>query len=156
MKVEINTKQYDSAYSEIGTIAIQNKSIFLFKTNNESILFIDDTIKTWDKNQKKLIIEEKIEGDINIFDILLGEVQGLELVGSISENGMNNLSYEVPTLGFIGNLILEKNNSAPRLLSIIYDKDYYVELKVNKIVKEKLNIVNEFKPFDIEVIDLRE
>ena len=156
MKVEINTKQYDSAYSEIGTIAIQNKSIFLFKTNNESILFIDDTIKTWDKNQKKLIIEEKIEGDINIFDILLGEVQGLELVGSISENGMNNLSYEVPTLGFIGNLILEKNNSAPRLLSIIYDKDYYVVLKVNKIVKEKLNIVNEFKPLNIEVIDLRE
>ena len=156
MKVEINTKQYDSAYSEIGTIAIQNKSIFLFKTNNESILFIDDTIKTWDKNQKKLIIEEKIEGDINIFDILLGEVQGLELVGSISENGMNNLSYEVPTLGFTGNLILKKNNSVPRSLSIIYDKDYYVVLKVNKIVKEKLNIVNEFKPLNIEVIDLRE
>lgn len=156
MKVEINTKQHDSAYSEIGTIAIQNKSIFLFKTNNESILFIDDTIKTWDKNQKKLIIEEKIEGDINIFDILLGEVQGLELVGSISENGMNNLSYEVPALGFMGNLILEKNNSVPRSLSIIYDKDYYVVLKVNKIVKEKLNIVNEFKPLNIEVIDLRE
>ena len=156
MKIEINTKQYDSAYSENGTIAIQNKNKFLFKTNNESILFIDDTIKTWDKNQKKLIIEERIKDDINIFDILLGEVQGLKLVGFISENGMNKINYEVPALGFVGNLILEKNNSAPRSLSIIYDKDYYIELKVNKTIKDKLNIINEFKPFDIEVIDLRE
>jgi len=138
MKIEISTKQYDSAYSENGIIAIQNKNKFLFKTSNESILFIDDTIKTWDKNQKKLIIEEKIKGDINIFDILLGEIQGLKLVGSTSENGMNKIIYEVPTLGFDGSLILEKNNSAPRLLSIIYDNDYYVELKVNKIIKEKL------------------
>ena len=156
MKIEINTKQYDSAYSENGTIAIQNKNKFLFKTNNESILFIDDTIKTWDKNQKKLIIEERIKDDINIFDILLGEVQGLKLVGSTSENGMNKIIYEVPALGFDGNLILEKNNSTPRSLSIIYDNDYYVELKVNKTIKEKLNIINEFKPLEVEVIDLRE
>ena len=156
MKIEISTKQYDSAYSEHGIIAIQDKNKFLFNTNNESILFIDDTIKTWDKNQKKLIIEERIKDDINIFDILLGEVQGLKLVGFISENGMNKINYEVPALGFVGNLILEKNNSAPRSLSIIYDKDYYIELKVNKTIKDKLNIINEFKPFDIEVIDLRE
>ena len=156
MKIEISTKQYDSAYSENGIIAIQNKNKFLFKTNDESILFIDDTIKTWDKNQKKLIIEEKIKGDINIFDILLGEIQGLKLVGSTSENEMNKIIYEVPTLGFDGNLILEKNNSTPRSLSIIYDNDYYVELKVNKIIKEKLNIIKEFKPSEVEVIDLRE
>ena len=156
MKIEISTKQYDSAYSENGIIAIQNKNKFLFKTSNESILFTDDTIKTWDKNQKKLIIEEKIKGDINIFDILLGEIQGLKLVGSTSENGMNKIIYEVPTLGFDGSLILEKNNSAPRSLSIIYDNDYYVELKVNKIIKEKLNIIKEFKPSQVEVIDLRE
>ena len=118
--------------------------------------FIDDTIKTWDKNQRKLIIEDRIEGDLNFFDIFFGKKKNIKFTSSKSFSENTELSFIIPSLDYSGAIVFDSINNKVLSLKIIYDTNNYIKINVISFRKKIFKMPENLNKLDYEVIDLRE
>ena len=135
---------------------IQNEKKFSLSSSEEFIFFIDDTIKTWDKNQRKLIIEERIEGDLNFFDIFFGKKKNIKFTSLKEDNKKTELSFIIPSLDYSGEIVFDTINNKISSLKIIYDTNNYIKINVISFRKKIFKMPEDLNMLDYEVIDLRE
>ena len=156
LEIEIIINQFENSTSSLAEVSIQNEKKFSLSSSEEFIFFIDDTIKTWDKNQRKLIIEDRIEGDLNFFDIFFGKKKNIKFTSlkSLSEN--TELSFIIPSLDYSGSIVFDSFDNKVSSLKIIYDTNNYIKINVISIRKKIFKIPEDLNKFDYEVIDLRE
>ena len=156
LEIEIIINQFENSTSSLAEVSIQNEKKFSLSSSEEFIFFIDDTIKTWDKNQRKLIIEDRIEGDLNFFDIFFGKKKNIKFTSlkSLSEN--TELSFIIPSLDYSGSIVFDSIDNKVSSLKIIYDTNNYIKINVISFRKKIFKMPEDLNMHDYEVIDLRE
>ena len=156
LKIEIIINQFDNLTSSLAEVNIQNENKFSLSSSEEFIFFIDDTIKTWDKSQRKLIIENRIEGDLNFFDLFFGKKKNIKFTSSKSFNENTELSFIIPSLEYSGAIVFDSIDNKVSSFKIIYDKNNYIKINVIFFRKKIFKMPEDLNKLDYEVIDLRE
>ena len=156
LKIEIIINQFENSTSSLADVNIQSENKFSLSSSEEFIFFIDDTIKTWDKNQRKLIIENRIEGDLNFFDIFFGKKKNIKFTSTKSFNENTELSFIIPSLGYSGAINFDSIDNKVSSLKIIYDTNNYIKINVISFRKKIFKMPEDLNKLDYEVIDLRE
>ena len=156
LEIEIIINQFENSTSSLAEVSIQNEKKFSLSSSEEFIFFIDDTIKTWDKSQRKLIIEDRIEGDLNFFDIFFGKKKNIKFTSSKSFSENTELSFIIPSLDYSGAIVFDSIDNKVLSLKIIYDTNNYIKINVISFRKKIFKMPEDLNKLDYEVIDLRE
>ena len=156
LEIEIIINQFENSTSSLAEVRIQNEKKFFLSSSEEFIFFIDDTIKTWDKSQRKLIIEDRIEGDLNFFDIFFGKKKNIKFTSSKSSSEITELSFIIPSLDYSGAIVFDSIDNKVLSLKVIYDTNNYIKINVISFRKKIFKMPEDLNKLDYEVIDLRE
>ena len=155
ISVSIQQKQFTSSSVEAAVIEILKKKHYIIDFPTETIFVLKDTIQTWNKVANQLIIDQLIEGDINIFHLLTGDFKDVTFDRPIEGKKDISMNFNVLDMGYSGHIKIKKSGQ-PIEVKVIYGKDQSMLILVTGYHKGDLKLYNAFNPLNAEVIDLRE
>ena len=155
ISVSIQQKQFTSSSVEAAVIEILKKKHYIMDLPTETIFVLEDTIQTWNKVANQLIIDQLIEGDINIFHLLTGDFKDVTFDRPIEGKKDISMNFIVLDMGYSGHIKIKKSGQ-PIEVKVIYGKDQSMLILVTGYHKGDLKLYNAFNPLNAEVIDLRE
>ena len=155
INVIIDQLQFDAKSFDSGDIEIIDKDNYLLSFPNETIFVSQGTIKTWNKLNNQLIIDQLIEGDITIFDLLTGDFKKVSFEAPKKNRNFIIVDFNIEMMGYSG-YIKTRDNGEPIELKVKYGPNQFLLLKVKSFAVGNLKLIKEFNPLNVEVIDLRE
>ena len=155
INVIIDQLQFDAKSFDSGDIEIIDKDNYLLSFPNETIFVSQGTIKTWNKLNNQLIIDQLIEGDITIFDLLTGDFKEVSFEAPKKNRNFIIVDFNIELMGYSG-YIKTRDNGEPIELKVKYGPNQFLLLKVKSFAVGNLKLIKEFNPLNVEVIDLRE
>ena len=155
INVSIDQLQFDAKSFDSGDIEIIDKDNYLLSFPNETIFVSQGTIKTWNKLNNQLIIDQLIEGDITIFDLLTGDFKEVSFEAPKKNRNFIIVDFNIEMMGYSG-YIKTRDNGEPIELKVKYGPNQFLLLKVKSFAVGNLKLIKEFNPLNVEVIDLRE
>ena len=155
INVIIDQLQFDAKSFDSGDIEIIDKDNYLLSFPNETIFVSQGIIKTWNKLNNQLIIDQLIEGDITIFDLLTGDFKEVSFEDPKKNRNFIIVDFNIEMMGYSG-YIKTRNNGEPIELKVKYGPNQFLLLKVKSFAVGNLKLIKEFNPLNVEVIDLRE
>ena len=155
ISVSIQQKQFTSSSVEAAVIEILKKKHYIMDLPTETVFVLEDTIQTWNKVANQLIIDQLIEGDINIFHLLTGDFKDVTFDRPIEGKKVISMNFNVLEMGYSGHIKIKKSGQ-PIEVKVIYGKDQSMLILVTGYHKGDLKLYNAFNPLNAEVIDLRE
>ena len=155
INVIIDQLQFDAKSFDSGDIEIIDKDNYLLSFPNETIFVSQGIIKTWNKLNNQLIIDQLIEGDITIFDLLTGDFKEVSFKAPKKNRNFIIVDFNIEMMGYSG-YIKTRDNGEPIELKVKYGPNQFLLLKVKSFAVGNLKLIKEFNPLNVEVIDLRE
>ena len=155
ISVSIQQNQFASSSVESGVIEILKKKHYILDLPTETVFVLEDTIQTWNKVANQLIIDQLIEGDINIFHLLTGDFKDVTFDRPIEGKKDISMNFNVLDMGYSGHIKIKKSGQ-PIEIKVIYGKDQSMLLSVTSYHLGDLKLYYAFNPLNAEVIDLRE
>lgn len=155
INVIIDQLQFDAKSFDSGDIEIIDKDNYLLSFPNETIFVSQGTIKTWNKLNNQLIIDQLIEGDITIFDLLTGDFKEVSFEAPKKNRNFIIVDFNIEMMGYSG-YIKTRDNGEPIELKVKYGPNQFLLLKVKSFAVGNLKLIKQFNPLNVEVIDLRE
>jgi len=155
INVIIDQLQFDAKSFDSGDIEIIDKDNYLLSFPNETIFVSQGTIKTWNKLNNQLIIDQLIEGDITIFDLLTGDFKEVSFEAPKKNRNFIIVDFNIEMMGYNG-YIKTRENGEPIELKVKYGPNQFLLLTVKSFTVGNLKLIKEFNPLNVEVIDLRE
>ena len=155
INVIIDQLQFDAKSFDSGDIEIIDKDNYLLSFPNETIFVSQGIIKTWNKLNNQLIIDQLIEGDITIFDLLTGDFKEVSFEAPKKNRNFIIVDFNIEMMGYSG-YIKTRDNGEPIELKVKYGPNQFLLLKVKSFAVGNLKLIKEFNPLNVEVIDLRE
>ncbi|MFQ6676755.1 MAG: hypothetical protein ACE5D0_00400 [Fidelibacterota bacterium] len=155
--VTLTQFQYGERYYSKISVSFIDTSSYLVTSNEQDIFVSDRKVKTWNKVTNQLIIDNKIEGDKDIFSLLTGDLNGVILQNKRNENGIITFGYFIKDYGLKGILKVEELTWHLREIEIEYDQDNTVQLTIDnwQFLPENISF-SDFGKKANEVIDLNE
>ncbi len=158
MKIAIKQKQFDQISQLVGTMEISGRGQYVFDSEHEMILVNGTVIRSWNKMNQQLIIDETIPGEFSYFKLLSGDFHGVKFgKTTVKKAPWSHLQYFVKEMGIKGQIVLNVQTGQPRNISIEYGPDQRIDMEIKSISNMKGNSrFKSFNPNNLEVIDLRE
>lgn len=155
--VELNQFQYGQIYNSNLSVFFIDSTDYLIESKEQDIFFSGNNIKTFNKNTKQLIIDERLPEDRDFFSFLTGDISGVSISNKRNEKGLITFSFEMKDFGMKGTISVTSGNWHFENLYIVYDKDNWINLQLDswQILRGSY-IFSEFGKDAMEVIDLRE
>ena len=155
--VELNQFQYGQIYNSNLSVFFIDSTDYLIESKEQDIFFSGNNIKTFNKNTKQLIIDERLPEDRDFFSILTGDISGVSISNKRNEKGLITFSFEMKDFGMKGTISVTSGNWHFENLYVVYDKDNWINLQLDswQILRGSY-IFSEFGKDAMEVIDLRE
>lgn len=155
--VELNQFQYGQIYNSNLSVFFIDSTDYLIESKEQDIYFSGNNIKTFNKNTKQLIIDERLPEDRDFFSILTGDISGVSISNKRNEKGLITFSFEMKDFGMKGTISVTSGNWHFENLYVVYDKDNWINLQLDswQILRGSY-IFSEFGKDAMEVIDLRE
>ncbi len=155
--VELNQFQYGQTYNSIVSVSFIDSTEYLIESNQQNIFISENRIKTFNKNSKQLIIDERLPEDQDIFSIISGDLSGISISNKRNENGLITFSFEMKDFEMKGNISVNNENWHFENVVVDFDKDNWMEVQIEswQILRGNYSF-SEFGNDAEEVIDLRE
>ena len=155
--VELNQFQYGQIYNSNLSVFFIDSTDYLIESKEQDIFVSGNNIKTFNKNTKQLIIDERLPEDRDFFSILTGDISGVSISNKRNEKGLITFSFEMKDFGMKGTISVTSGNWHFENLYVVYDKDNWINLQLDswQILRGSY-IFSEFGKEAMEVIDLRE
>ena len=155
--IELNQFQYGQIYNSNLSVFFIDSTDYLIESKEQDIFFSGNNIKTFNKNTKQLIIDERLPEDRDFFSFLTGDISGISITNKRNEKGLITFSFEMKDFGMKGTISVTSGNWHFENLYVDYDKDNWINLQLNswQILRGSY-IFSEFGKDAMEVIDLRE
>ena len=155
--VELNQFQYGQIYNSNLSVFFIDSTDYLIESKEQDIFVSGNNIKTFNKNTKQLIIDERLPEDRDFFSILTGDISGVSISNKRNEKGLITFSFEMKDFGMKGTISVTSGNWHFENLYVVYDKDNWINLQLDswQILRGSY-IYSEFGKDAMEVIDLRE
>ena len=155
INVNIEQMQFDLKSSDSAMIEIMDKDNYIIDSPNETVFVSEGIIKTWNKVNNQLIIDQLIEGDITIFDLLTGDFKDVLFVTPYQKGETIIVNFNIEMMGYSG-FIKTKVNGEPLELKVKYGPNQFLLLTVTNYIRGNLKLINQFNPINAEIIDLRD
>lgn len=157
MNVQVRQIQYDNTYATTGYVEILDPNRYYFDSDEQTILVDNQTIKTWNKARRQLIIDTVVKDEFNLFSLLSGDFQGLEVISVDSLGETITLSFSVSELSITGKLTVSSSSLHPLQIQFTYDEDNLFTAQISNFhLLDSPTQFQQFKPQPKEVLDLRE
>ena len=155
--VELNQFQYGQIYNSNLSVFFIDSTDYLIESKEQDIFVSGNNIKTFNKNTKQLIIDERLPEDRDFFSFLTGDISGASISNKRNEKGLITFSFEMKDFGMKGTISVTSGNWHFENLYVVYDKDNWINLQLDswQILRGSY-IFSEFGKDAMEVIDLRE
>ena len=155
--VELNQFQYGQIYNSNLSVFFIDSTDYLIESKEQDIFFSGNNIKTFNKNTKQLIIDERLPEDRDFFSFLTGDISDVSISNKRNEKGLITFSFEMKDFGMKGTISVTSGNWHFENLYVVYDKDNWINLQLDswQILRGSY-IFSEFGKDAMEVIDLRE
>ncbi len=155
--VELNQFQYGQTYNSTISVSFIDSTEYLIESNQQNIFISVNRIKTFNKNSKQLIIDERLPKDRDIFSIISGDLSGILISNKRNENGLITFSFEMKDYKMKGNISVNSGNWHFENVVVDYDKDNWIKVQIQswQILRGNYSF-SEFGKDAVEVIDLRE
>ena len=155
--VELNQFQYGQIYNSNLSVFFIDSTDYLIESKEQDIFVSGNNIKTFNKNTKQLIIDERLPEDRDFFSFLTGDISGVSISNKRNEKGLIKFSFEMKDFGMKGTISVTSGNWHFENLYVVYDKDNWINLQLDswQILRGSY-IFSEFGKDAMEVIDLRE
>ena len=155
--VELNQFQYGQIYNSNLSVFFIDSTDYLIESKEQDIFFSGNNIKTFNKNTKQLIIDERLPEDRDFFSFLTGDISGVSISNKRNEKGLITFSFEMKDFGMKGTISVTSGNWHFENLYVVYDKDNWINLQLDswQILRGSY-VFSEFGKDAMEVINLRE
>jgi hypothetical protein len=155
--VELNQFQYGQTYNSIISVSFIDSTEYLIESNQQNIFISMNRIKTFNKNTKQLIIDERLPEDRDIFSIISGDLSGISISNKRNEKDLITFSFEMKDFEMKGTISVNNENWHFENVVVDFDKDNWIEIQMKswQILRGNYSF-SEFGNEAEEVIDLRE
>ena len=155
--VELNQFQYGQTYNSIISVSFIDSIEYLIESNQQNIFISGNKIKTFNKNTKQCIIDERLPEDRDIFSIISGDLSGISISNKRNENDLITFSFEMKDFEMKGTISVNNENWHFENVVVDFDKDNWIKVQIQSWQMLRGNYsFSEFGNEAEEVIDLRE
>ena len=155
--VELNQFQYGQTYNSIISVSFIDSIEYLIESNQQNIFISGNKIKTFNKNTKQCIIDERLPEDRDIFSIISGDLSGISISNKRNEKDLITFSFEMKDFEMKGTISVNNENWHFENVVVDFDKDNWIEIQMKSWQMLRGNYsFSEFGNEAEEVIDLRE
>lgn len=155
--INYHQNQYNESLVSDGIICFESYKKYIFDNSIIRIIYDNTYIKTINKQNKQIIYDNLIEGEISLFDLLFSKnrLDVLSLVSSDPENSI--IKFTLESLDIMGVLKINNMSGEPNQLSLFNADSSLMSFVHIKKVEDKGDFI--LKAIDtsfFELIDLRE
>ena len=155
--VELNQFQYGQTYNSIISVSFIDSTEYLIESNQQNIFISMNRIKTFNKNTKQLIIDERLPEDRDIFSIISGDLSGISISNKRNEKDLITFSFEMKDFEMKGTISVNNENWHFENVVVDFDKDNWIKVQIQSWQMLRGNYsFSEFGKDAEEVIDLRD
>lgn len=157
VSVDLVQYQYGQTYSEEIEISFVDSTSYLIKSPQQEIFIFGLLIKTFNKQTGQLIIDQRFENDDDIFSLLNGKIDRIELNNKRNEKGLITFDMSMNEISVTGTITLKADSWHFDSMKLNYDKENWIRIseKSWQILRGVYSF-EEFGSTSKEVIDLRE
>ena len=153
--IDIEQKEFDKISTVTAQVKMRDTTEMLIIMDNETILISGDTIRTYNKATKQLIIDKIISEEFGLFTLIRGVMDPSYLVKSDIFKDKVLLRFNIDEYGYSGSIGVLKNG-IPTTMSLSYAHNQVIDIDVKnfKVGVKKSDFLN--LPKVHEIINLYE
>ena len=153
--IDIEQKEFDKISTVTAQVKMRDTTEMLIIMDNETILISSDTIRTYNKATKQLIIDKIISEEFGLFTLIRGAMDPSYLVKSDIFKDKVLLRFNIDEYGYSGSIGVLKNG-IPITMSLSYAHNQVIDIDVKnfKVGVKKSDFLN--LPKVHEIINLYE
>ena len=156
-----NINFYQSQYNERlvfeGVICFKSYKKYIFDNNMTRIIYNNKYIKTINKQNKQIIYDEIIEGEVSLFDLLFSNKRLDVSLGASLNPDISIINFKLKSLDIRGVLKTDNLSGEPKQLSLFnVDSSLMSVVKINRVESKVDFNLSAIDTTSYELIDLRE
>ena len=156
-----NINFYQSQYNERlvseGVICFKSYKKYIFDNNITRIIYNNKYIKTINKQNKQIIYDEIIEGELSLFDLLFSNKRLDVSLGASLNPDISIINFKLKSLDIRGVLKTDNLSGEPKQLSLFnVDSSLVSVVEINRIESKVDFNLKAIDTTSYELIDLRE
>ena len=156
-----NINFYQSQYNERlvseGIICFESHKKYIFDNNITRIIYNNKYIKTINKQNKQIIYDEIIEGEVSLFDLLFSNKRLDVSLGASLNPDISIINFKLKSLDIRGVLKTDNLSGEPKQLSLFnVDSSLVSVVEINRIESKVDFNLKAIDTTSYELIDLRE
>ena len=156
-----NINFYQSQYNERlvseGVICFKSYKKYIFDNNMTRIIYNNKYIKTINKQNKQIIYDEIIEGEVSLFDLLFSNKRLDVSLGASLNPDISIINFKLKSLDIRGVLKTDNLSGEPKQLSLFnVDSSLVSVVEINRIESKVDFNLKAIDTTSYELIDLRE
>ena len=156
LELNLFQKQYDEEIKHDGFFYYYNQNNYIFDNDEQRVIFNKDQIKTINKVNKQIILEDLMPNSFNVFDLFNGLQDFIEIYDSKVLNNNVKTFFKIKDWSVSGSLTTQLETGEPKELEFGSEKSMQsIVLILNSVILTDMNLKNiDTKNFNM--VDLRE
>ena len=156
-----NINFYQSQYNERlvfeGVICFKSYKKYIFDNKITRIIYNNKYIKTINKQNKQIIYDEIIEGEVSLFDLLFSNKRLDVSLGASLDPDISIINFKLKSLDIRGVLKTDNLSGEPKQLSLFnVDSSLLSVVEINRVESKVDFNLSAIDTTSYELIDLRE
>lgn len=156
MSLDFYQTQYGEYFETSGSFYYLRDQYYFFDHPSQRLIFKDGEITTINKNNRQIIIDNIMPGEVTIFNILSGEKEFILTQDATIENGYSNIPFNVPSWDLKGLLRVVSGSGIPLEVILFSGDQNEKRIKINLVEPCDTIAIPKIDVTNFEKIDLRE
>ena len=156
MNIRYHQEQFGESYKLAGAFYFLEDDYYIFDSHDQRIVVNGDSITTINKQAKQIIYDLSIPGNITIFDILTGDMEGIEREPAILDKSGYKIMFTVPDWELSGLMRLKHGLGHPTAIELNAGEGQDIRIRILSVEPLSERGVPDLDMTNFEVIDLLE
>lgn len=155
--ISYHQSQYNERLVSEGVICFKSHKKYIFDNNITRIIYNNKYIKTINKQNKQIIYDEIIEGEVSLFDLLFSNKRLDVSLGASLNPDISIINFKLKSLDIRGVLKTDNLSGEPKQLSLFnVDSSLMSVVEINSVESKVDFNLKAIDTTSYELIDLRE
>ena len=156
MNIRYHQEQFGESYKLAGAFYFLEDDYYIFDSHDQRIVVNGDSITTINKQAKQIIYDLTIPGNVTIFDILTGDMEGIKREPAILDKSGYKIMFTVPGWELSGLLRLKHGSGHPTAVELNAGEGQGIRIRILSAEPLLERGVPDLDMTYFDVIDLRE
>ena len=154
--IKFDQSQYGESLYSNGKIYFKSPEYFIFETKSTQVSYKQNFITTINKETNQIIYDDKMLGEISVFDLLSGKEE-VFVPSEIMDNGtVSNILFDLNNFNMVGSLEVDRFTGEPKKVILRNNSSGKTIITIKQLKIEDNYSVFKIDSSLFEIIDLRE